>query len=392
MSNYNKYTSPLNVYILWHFAFTDGNNYFNRLYSDLCRNINDPLSRGIGISIYKRNNSINASDSILPISFDEADNNAVIILVDDELFNDPDYEKYVSSLIRKGINTRFYPVAISKYAHKFSSDLEEIQYISLSSLEGTDDSDTFELRYQRLYSRLLHEFSRQLLHRSPSYKLDDVAAPPVKLFISHAKKDGETIAIDFRNYVRSETKLASFFDANDIPDGYIFSNEIAEALSQNAVIVVFQTDAYSTREWCRREIIIAKRFKTPIIVVNAIKDFEKRSFPYLGNVPVMRWKKDFELIVQRALYQILYQLFSELVLKKSIELYFSGRDDVEYLASSPELFNYIDIIRKQREKNLKKLYILYPDPPLGAEEIQLLNEIDSEVEFITPILLSQKNI
>lgn len=389
MDTIKKYKSPFNIYVLWHSLYKDGEKYFDQLYSDLCRNVNDPLSRGIGIPIFKRTN-FSDSNSILPISFEEADDNAIVILVDDELFNDNVWEKYVTKLISQNSNARFYPVAISKFAHKFNSNLEEIQYINLSSLEGKDTDETFNLRYQRIYARLLHEFSRQLLHRNPSHKPEDIAPPPVKLFISHAKKDGETVAIDFRNYVRSETKLASFFDANDIPDGYKFSNEIAEALSKNAVLVVFQTDAYASREWCRREIILAKRFKTPIVVVNAIKEFEKRSFPYLGNVPVMRWRKDFEIIVLKALYQILYQLFSELMVKKNIDMYSPNRNDIEYIASSPELFNYVDIMRKQKEKNVKKLYIVYPDPPLGTEEIQLLNEIDSDVEFLTPILLPKK--
>ncbi len=384
------YKSPLNIYVLWHQSFIEGKKYFSQLYSDLCRNISDPLSRSIAIPIFKRSEIEPNASVPSSISFTEADNNAIIILVDDEMFNDTNWEKYITELLQNKGNIRFYPVAISKFAHKFNKGLEELQYINIHSLESSDADETFKLRYQRIYLRLLHEFSRQLLQRNPSHEPEEVAPPPVKLFISHAKKDGETIAIDFRNYIRSETKLASFFDASDIADGYKFSNEITDALSKNAVLVVFQTDAYSSREWCRREIIVAKRFKAPIVVVNAIKDFEKRSFPYMGNVPVIRWKKDFEIVVQRALYQILYQLFSELVLKKSIALYIPNRNDVEYIASSPELFNYVDIIRKQRDKDLKKLYIIYPDPPLGTEEIQLLNDVDNDVEFLTPILLPQK--
>jgi hypothetical protein len=390
MTVIKRYKSPLNIYILWHPSFIDGKKYFVQLYSELCRNIQDPLSRGIGLPIFKRSEPELNNTMPLSIPFGEADNNAVIILIDDELFNDLIWEKYIDSLAKAEGNKRFYPIAISKYAHKFSQHLAEIQFINLHSLEGKDDEETFVLRFQRLYSRLLHECSRQLLQIKPSYESEETAPPPVKLFISHSKKDGETIAIEFRNYIRSETKLSSFFDASDIPDGYRFSKEIEEAFSKNAVVVVFQTDTYASREWCRREIILAKRFKAPIVVVNAIKEFEKRSFPYMGNVPVMRWNKDFELIIQRALYQILYQLYSELLLKKNIELYFTNRNDVEYIATSPELFNYVDIIRLQKERNLRKLYILYPDPPLGTEEIQLLNDIDGDVEFLTPVLLPQK--
>ena len=33
------------------------------------------------------------------------------------------------------------------------------------------------------------------------------------------------------------------------------------------------------------------------------------------------------------------------------------------------------------------MVILYPEPPLGAEELRILNEIDRDIKFITPILL-----
>jgi len=385
------YTSPLSIYVLWHPAFPDGEKYFMQLYADLCRNVKDTLDRNIGMPIFPRSQTAEGAAQPASIVFAEADANAVVILVDDEMFNDPHWEEYIRQLLQMPGNNRFFPIAISKYAHGFLPELAAIQYITLHSLMGGNDDETFKMRYQRLYMRLLHECCRMLLNISPSHvQTDD--HPPVKLFISHAKKDGETIAIDFRNYVRAETKLSSFFDANDIADGHLFSKEIQDALSTNAVIVVFQTDAYATREWCRREVILAKRFKTPIVVVNALTGFEKRSFPYLGNVPVLRWKIEFDMIIQRALYQCLYQLYTGAVLKKSVAMYFPGRNDVEFLPSPPELFNYVDILRLKKEKGLERIYILYPDPPLGEEELSLLNDIDKEVVFLTPTLLPHQNL
>jgi hypothetical protein len=401
------YTSPLSIYVLWHPAFTEGETYFMHLYADLCRNVKDTLDRNIGIPIFPRSRAISRVQTAegpfpgrgvaegaaqpAPIVFAEADTNAVVILVDDEMFNDPSWEAYIRHLLKMPGNNRFFPIAISKYAHGFLPELAEIQYITLYGLTDDDRDKMFGMRYQRLYLSILHECCRMLLNVSPSHvQADD--HPPVKLFISHAKKDGENIAIDFRNYVRAQTKLSSFFDANDIADGYLFSKEIQDALSRNAVIVVFQTDAYATREWCRREVILGKRFKTPIVVINALTRFEKRSFPYLGNVPVLRWEIKFDMIIQRALYQCLYQLYTGALLKKSVEMYFPGRKDVEFLPSSPELFNYVDILRLKRKKRLKKIYILYPDPPLGEEELSLLNDIDKGVVFLTPILLPHQNL
>ena len=48
------------------------------------------------------------------------------------------------------------------------------------------------------------------------------------------------------------------------------------------------TDSYSSREWCRREIIDAKRCNVPMVVVNSMRDVDERGFPYMGNVPIVR--------------------------------------------------------------------------------------------------------
>lgn len=55
--------------------------------------------------------------------------------------------------------------------------------------------------------------------------------------------------------------------------------------------------------------------------------------------------------------------------------------------SPPELFNYIDIYKK-KEESKRQLVIIYPEPPPGAEELKILNEIDKDIKFITPINLS----
>lgn len=384
-----NYTSPLNIFVVWHPSFSEGKKYFQQLYSAFCRDVSQPLSRGTGIPVFERSVPPANGSMPIPISTGEADLTAIIVLIDDEMFNDPAWTVYLETLIPKKGNVRLYPVALSKYAHRVSPKIAEIQFINLWAIiekaTGTDAPGVKEL-----VLRLLHELSRQLLRLDPSYSDNSFSKPPVSLFISHAKWDGETIAKDFRNYIRSETKLASFFDANDIPDGSSFSKEIEQKLRDNAVIVVFQTDAYSTREWCRKEVILAKRFKTPMVVVNSIEHGERRSFPYLGNVPVLRWKENFDFIIAQALSQVLYQVYTEKVLQKHITLFFPGRNDVEYIASSPELFNFVDIIRLQKERALKKIIVMYPDPPVGAEELQLLNEIDEDVVFVTPISLSPK--
>jgi hypothetical protein len=159
---------------------------------------------------------------------------------------------------------------------------------------------------------LLHGFCRLLLSKPQKIEAKEFEVPaPVKLFISHAKKDNEKEAKEFRDFVRSQTKLSTFFDANDIADGHKFDTQLKKAIEDgHAALVVFHSDAYSTREWCQIEILTAKRYKTPIVIVHNITNGEKRSFPYMGNVPTIKFlNNNFEDIIDLTLYQILINIF-----------------------------------------------------------------------------------
>ena len=98
-------------------------------------------------------------------------------------------------------------------------------------------------------------------------------------------------------------------------------------------------------------------------------------------------RSGFSDITDLALAQVLNNLHSAQLLTKLIDLYKLNKYDmVEYITSPPELFNYTYIM-KMKEKNKKRIMILYPDPPLGLEELRLLNEIDKDIVFVTPVML-----
>ena len=378
--------SPLNLFVIWHPDFARGKDYANYIYSQFCRDYQNPLSRGLGIPIFYRCVVLD-NNKPLEIDFEEADRNAIIVLVDDEMFGSDTWTNYFKELANnEAKNKRIFPVALSKYAYDVAPEIKD-QFIGLQDIADPDEKVEFQKRCKRLHSALLNDLSRLLFNMNASTEsLHDLVSPPVKLFISHAKLDGASIAMDFRNYIRSETKLNSFFDANDIADGYDFEKEIAGGI-KNSVLVVFQTDAYSSREWCRIEIITAKRYKSPIVVVDAIEVGEKRSFPYIGNAPSIRWRNNFNDIIDLALLQMLNNLYKELILQKYIELFDLDKTyETAWLTSPPELFNFLDIKKMKDQKN-KRILVLYPDPPLGNEELQLLNELEKDISFVTPIML-----
>ena len=48
------------------------------------------------------------------------------------------------------------------------------------------------------------------------------------------------------------------------------------------------SDNYSTRYWCQRELISAKKNKRPIVIVNCVEKYEDRSFSAITNLPSVR--------------------------------------------------------------------------------------------------------
>ena len=78
--------------------------------------------------------------------------------------------------------------------------------------------------------------------------------------------------------------MKNFFDASEISVGYQFDTEIINHINESTLIAI-TTDAYSSRYWCQREILEAKKNNRPIISVNCLQVYEDRIFPPAANVP-----------------------------------------------------------------------------------------------------------
>jgi hypothetical protein len=325
---------------------------------------------------------------------EDASTNVIVLLIDDYMFDDEDWNATVKVLTRNNsASTIIFPVACSKNAFHFEEKtLGRGQFISVKP-KGTDYlPDELTVVQAEIRRRLLHgicRFELSPIKKKTKNSRDEFPAP-VRLFISHAKKDGEAEAEKFRDYIRSKTKLDSFFDANDIADGYHFDTQIQQSIENgHAALVVFHSDAYASREWCQIEIITAKRYKTPIVVVHNIAKGESRSFPYLGNVPTIKYRDDdFDSIIDLALTQILTNIYQKKYLSQIKALYAPVGYEAVELTSPPELFNFLDILSQKAKSRKKHFLVLYPDPPLGTDEIKVLDDMKSEIKFLTPIQIS----
>lgn len=185
----------------------------------------------------------------------------------------------------------------------------------------------------------------------------DARDPALEVFISHAKRDGEGLALGFRNALEQNWRIQGFFDARDIPAGADWRNTLHDSAGRGAMLIV-QTDAYSQREWCQREIEIAKHADLPIVVVNALREGESRSFPYLGNLRTIRVDPD-QPDAERVLFALL-----EDCLRADYHRLLLGKVDatIDYSPRPPELW---DLPRDG-------VTLVYPDPPISLVEREAL--------------------
>ena len=389
----NRIKYPLNIYVVWHPDCKIGKDIAEEIYSTFCRDYQNPLSRGLGIPVYFRYVKLE-NNQPLSIKTSEAEKNAFILLIDEHLFLDDDFRDYIVELNKLvDSNNRIYPISLYNKAHTIGCYLGNLQFINALKFNGANLNlsikEDFKLGIKIIKTEILHDCSRLLLAFQPTCddKENDRIGSPVKLFLSHAKIDGEQVTLEFKKFIESNLKLDVFFDTVDIANGYDFAKQFEKEIKHSA-LVVFHTDEYSTREWCRREVLIAKKHKSPIVVVHNLLEGEKRAFPYLGNMPTTTFIDDrfidFYKIVNLTLYQVLNNLYQVNLLESFKNLNTNPNVDISILSSPPELFNFIDI-NNLKKKSKKEIIILYPDPPLGIEELNVLNELDESIKFVTPI-------
>ena len=173
----------------------------------------------------------------------------------------------------------------------------------------------------------------------------------MKLFISHSKhgREGTGIATELRDYGRQHLPVATFYDSNDIAAGSDFEKEIQANVADSAMVVV-QTDTYSDREWCRKEVLFAKQYGCPVLVVNAVTVGEERLFPYLGNTPTIRWPFDSERRCEVAMDAALREVLRNVYFLEHVKtLKTAGLlpDSCVQIGTAPEMLTYRNLLRRR---------------------------------------------
>lgn len=209
-------------------------------------------------------------------------------------------------------------------------------------------------------------------------------------FISHTKRSStaETAEVSalvelVRNVVAT-THLKDFFDARDLQPGSDWAADLVTNAG-NGALLALRTDLYPSREWCQREILVAKRSGIPVVILDGLGYAEERGSFLMDHVPRTPVRANGAEWSRRDVYRALNMLVDECLKralwKRQQELATSQPNlGVSWWAAhAPEPVTLIQWLEEQRAKNSLPangpIRILHPDPPLGADEKAVLEQI-----------------
>lgn len=385
-----KFKQPLSVFFVYHpkdlIKIKESLEFCCKI---LQRDCNRPFSRYINIPVFY-NTSL---DENVPKKLKSKSNKTIVFLLISKyiLANENWYNYYNDFCENKNIIT--IPVALDDTAINFEP-CESRNFIR---------TDLFDKEFYKeiFLMNILHEIYRWVLNHKKRKLGKDKA---LKIFLSHTKADdvGCNIAKQIKHFI-DNTNLRRFFDTNEIAPNYNFDEEIKNNLNDSTVLTI-NSDHYSSRYWCQKEIIYAKEKDRPIIELNCLNKCEDRKFPQASNIAVVHYDMTNECCLSEIqLYEIILSVIIETIRYNYAKILLNSYKNAEYipkdaviLAKPPE---FLDIIKFIGEKDLKidKKTIIYPEPRLYDFELDYFKNIGFDVYTpvnykLTPETFSNLNI
>lgn len=365
----DNYQAPLAIYFVWH---PDDSEIIKPLVDYILkyfqRDIKKPFSRNINLPVFFRT----SSNQKIPKEVESLAQKQIIFCFSSiNVTSDEKWKEYYDTFHKSSNNV--IPIALdSKYSFKLNDSFRKINYIRYYDFQKNISENMF-------FISILHEIIRFGFQNTEKKKGEETA---LKLFISHTKIDNWAVKLaeDLKTTI-DNSSMKRFFDVQDIHPGYEFNNEINENLKKSTLISIL-SDNYSSRYWCQKEVLVAKKNKRPMIVVNYLRSNEDRVFPYAANIPLIRidFKDD---VLLKNQYHILELALLETLrfnyYKLQLEIYCN--DETLLICRPPEPVDLININNK-----IKK--ILYPEPPLYVNELEALIAFPIK-DIVTPLTMEK---
>lgn len=248
---------------------------------------------------------------------------------------------------------------------------------------------------------LSRELAQQIAQR-----VDDPFGERLTVFLSHTKRGSvheenpvDEVVARVRRVI-SHTHLGDYFDAAEVQPGDDWAGELESNAARSAMLVV-RTDLYAGREWCQREVRLAKEAGIPIVTLNAVRRAEERGSFLMDHMPVVGYsdvdessrddsiEEALNLLVDGALKRAIWRLQSDHLLA-------AGFDWLPLNAPEPVTLIPWLAVNGSRADHDGRVLIMHPDPPLGPDEQQVIEQLvelaglTGTVDVLTPRTFSSR--
>lgn len=370
-----EYKPPLALHFIWNPADEGAvGKILDAVRVSFARDADRPFSRGLNIPLFfYSSENPNRSPSHLPAQ--QAAKDIVFVFTSVNTMGQGSWKSYINQLPLSD-TLRAVPIAIDGegLVQGNEGSLKKLNFLRSYEWRG-------DLKEQRAVLAMAHEIYR---HGFVEIRDEDTGKrSSIKIFLSHAKA-GDTGCLHAKSIYKfiNSTNMSHFFDATKISPGFKFDEEIIKHIKESTLVAI-ESDAYSSRYWCQREILCAKQHQRPIIVVNCLQDFEDRLFPAGSNVPCVHVSPDTpmsETDILRILIAAILETIRHLHSQKSLEYYQKREwidEDCAVIPRPPEIHHVIDLKKNEKQK------LCYPEPSLYSEEADWLAYF--EVDAFTPL-------
>ena len=369
---------PFLLHVVWHRNCATAAAIARELSQHYGRNRYDHVAGGGGVVVLLHSTA-DQGESVLPaIDWTEGDVVAVVILMNKEAESAP-WAEYIGDLDeqtrKEGLSSRIFPVTLDG---EVLPDGMRVQALRWDQWVGAGDQAV-----GRLVQKLTYQFIRMLRHHLTGHAHGDQLhryQEKIQVFLSHSKHDayGASIAETMRGWFHANAELSSFLDVEDIPPGLPFDAAIEDAVSHGVLVAIY-TDSYSSREWCRREALLAKEHGIPMLVVDCLAERDDRAFPYLWNVPVVRMDPARVDRMDRVALTLLDEVFKDYLWQQRTNVYRQSASCTVFTPRPPELTTLATLPENRQDE----WAIVHAEPPLAAEEQRLFDLILPDVRVRT---------
>jgi len=390
----------LRIYVVWHPEFSAGPVYARAIQAhfDALGMNRDGITLSVPVRIRSASYDGTRGGPPRPIDFDLAEHNIVVVLGDRRLTRASSrlWQRWLDDLDRRDGD---------------ESDGCVAYLVPMGNLGGMQQlqrrqRDPFDGRARAPTQPVLERLLIRLTHFAASRVWKEPADGRLKVFVSYARGGPESgggtdVAQAIHGYLSlSRLGLEPFLDVRDTPEGAHYMDLFERTIEQGIVLVVY-SERWGTRSFCRRELLWAKRSQRPVMVALRLNGSDERMFPYLGNVPVrvLRYERG-GLFRDRpgepgpgsrlrddTLRGLVMDLLSESLrcaVWTATALSVAQRQPSlpQPILTLPRPIELADIALL-RAKGQERGTILYPDPPIDAAEMMLVEAVSDGFHVAT---------